>query len=89
MVNAVRLYLIECGGFIYKSEIEDDTAWKIVAASVISEICPWQVYCLYNKETIYIGCRDLNEYYKFICLAKIWLRFYTPRRGAVHFFNYC
>ncbi|CAG9336085.1 unnamed protein product [Blepharisma stoltei] len=70
MVNAVRLYLIECGGFIYESEIEDDTVWKIIAPSVISEICPWQVYCLYNKETIYIGCRDLNEYYKFSLLSK-------------------
>jgi len=55
LINAEKLYLIECNlGSIYESEIGSDTNWRRIADSPIN-FNPDQVYCAYNKGAIYIG----------------------------------
>ncbi|CAG9326497.1 unnamed protein product [Blepharisma stoltei] len=68
LLNAGRLYLIECdNGMVYESEDGDETAWKQVGRSIIQEAYPSQIYCAYNKEAIYIGVNyiKVHEYYRF------------------------
>ncbi|CAG9334775.1 unnamed protein product [Blepharisma stoltei] len=56
-----RLYLIESkNGSIYESKIGSFIDWTWVADSTI-DFNPPQVYCLYNKGAIYIGCIDEDE----------------------------
>ncbi|CAG9328932.1 unnamed protein product [Blepharisma stoltei] len=64
LLNAEKLYLIECSyqGFIYESR--DETSWRQIVRSKISYDSPAQIYCAYNKGAIYIGI-DYNGRYKF------------------------
>ncbi|CAG9334792.1 unnamed protein product [Blepharisma stoltei] len=57
LVNAERrLYLIESlKGSIYESKIGSCMDWTWIADSTI-DFNPFQVYSLYNKGVIYIGC---------------------------------
>ncbi|CAG9330674.1 unnamed protein product [Blepharisma stoltei] len=67
LMNLDRLYLIECGGLIYESEIGNETIWKQITYSIIDYDNPLQVYCSYNKGSIYIGSNYNGQhyYYKF------------------------
>ncbi|CAG9334777.1 unnamed protein product [Blepharisma stoltei] len=62
LVNAERrLYLIESkNGSIYESKIGSLIDWTQIANSII-DFNPSQVYCLYNKGAIYIGCIDEDD----------------------------
>ncbi|CAG9335827.1 unnamed protein product [Blepharisma stoltei] len=72
LINAERLYLIECPGSIYESEIGSDMNWKRVGKSII-DYDPSQVYCSYNKGGIYISTISelVREYYYFNLDQKI------------------
>ncbi|CAG9328725.1 unnamed protein product [Blepharisma stoltei] len=74
LVNGERIYLIECGGFIYESEIQNIGTWKQVAESKIRDSSPSQVYYSYNKEAIYVGCKNDEGYYKFNLNNKIMIQ---------------
>ncbi|CAG9323656.1 unnamed protein product [Blepharisma stoltei] len=64
LINAERLYLIECDmGSVYESEIGSEMNWRRIKQSIISDY-PDQLYCSYNKGGIYIGIYG-NEYFKF------------------------
>ncbi|CAG9319512.1 unnamed protein product [Blepharisma stoltei] len=52
LINIGRLYLIECDGFVYESEVGDEYNWKQIANSII-KFEHWQVHCSYNKGGIY------------------------------------
>ncbi|CAG9322361.1 unnamed protein product [Blepharisma stoltei] len=55
LINAERLYLIECmQGSIYESEIGSYSNWRRIGKSKI-DCNPDQVYCSYNKGGIYIS----------------------------------
>ncbi|CAG9313849.1 unnamed protein product [Blepharisma stoltei] len=62
LINAERLYLIECYGSIYESEIGSYSNWRRIRKSKI-KCNPDQVCCLYNKGGICIGT-DIG-YFKF------------------------
>ncbi|CAG9319152.1 unnamed protein product [Blepharisma stoltei] len=65
LINGERLYLIECRGKIYESDIWNEKVWRKVGQLPIIG-CPSQVYCAYNSGVIYIGCRnDVDKYYSF------------------------
>ncbi|CAG9318577.1 unnamed protein product [Blepharisma stoltei] len=69
LINAGRLYLIECeNGSIYESEIASYTNWKRIGNSII-DYNPCQVYCSYNKGFIFIGAA--SDYYKFDLNGKL------------------
>ncbi|CAG9324882.1 unnamed protein product [Blepharisma stoltei] len=79
LINSERLYLIEdrdweSNGFIYESEIGDEYTWKRVGESLVRYEYD-QVYCSYNKESIYIGCLETGNpekfYYKFNLKEKV------------------
>ncbi|CAG9332770.1 unnamed protein product [Blepharisma stoltei] len=83
LINSERLYLIECEGFIYESEVGDEYTWNQITSSIIDYYAPSQVYCSYNKGGVYIGISwsDLSEkfshccsYYKFDFSTKAMLR---------------
>ncbi|CAG9330665.1 unnamed protein product [Blepharisma stoltei] len=73
LINAERLYLIECDkGSIYESEIGSYVNWRRIAYSKLN--CnPDQVYCSYNKGGIYISTisDSTREYYYFSLDQKI------------------
>ncbi|CAG9331495.1 unnamed protein product [Blepharisma stoltei] len=55
LINAERLYLIECNmGSIYESEIGSCLNWRRIGNSIIDHD-PHQVYCSYNKGFIWIS----------------------------------
>ncbi|CAG9311985.1 unnamed protein product [Blepharisma stoltei] len=67
LINAERLYLIECdNGSIYKSEIGSYSNWRWIGKSKM-DCDPEQVYCSYNKGGIYISSisENVREYYIF------------------------
>ncbi|CAG9331455.1 unnamed protein product [Blepharisma stoltei] len=66
LINAERLYLIECGnGKIYESGLGDEYTWKQIASSIIEFKFPSQAYCVYNKGGVYIANSSNKRYYKF------------------------
>ncbi|CAG9322840.1 unnamed protein product [Blepharisma stoltei] len=62
LINAERLYLIECRGSIYESEIGSYSNWRRIAESKFNFN---QVFCSYNKGGIYISNISIldEEYY--------------------------
>ncbi|CAG9317906.1 unnamed protein product [Blepharisma stoltei] len=66
LINAERLYLIECLGWIYESEIGSAMNWGRIGKSKINSDSS-QVYCAYNKGGIYISTvfNGVREYYHF------------------------
>ncbi|CAG9319815.1 unnamed protein product [Blepharisma stoltei] len=72
LINAERLYLIECRGSIYESEIGSYSNWRRIRKSAIS-YDPGQVYCSYNKAGICISTiyGSFREYYYFNLNQKI------------------
>ncbi|CAG9331999.1 unnamed protein product [Blepharisma stoltei] len=66
LINAERLYLIECPGSIYESEIGSYSNWRQIGKSAIYHE-PGQVYCSYNKGGIWISVisHSTREYYFF------------------------
>ncbi|CAG9331091.1 unnamed protein product [Blepharisma stoltei] len=64
LINAEKLYLIECGrnGSIYERESEYEMNWRRIANSTINYI-PDQVQYSYNKGGIYIGCVSFSFLY--------------------------
>ncbi|CAG9328526.1 unnamed protein product [Blepharisma stoltei] len=64
LINAERLYLIECPGSIYESEIGSYSNWRRIGKSRVGHFM--QVYCSYNKGGIYISTiygSDMQYYY--------------------------
>ncbi|CAG9332456.1 unnamed protein product [Blepharisma stoltei] len=77
LISLPRLYLIECKGYVYESEINDENNWKKIGKSIItSSNYPGQLNCQYSKGAIYIGVKWLNmhEYYKFDLSSKTMLQ---------------
>ncbi|CAG9312687.1 unnamed protein product [Blepharisma stoltei] len=73
-VNLEKLYLIECYGRIFESDIGDEYKWKRIASSVINYSAA-QAYYSYNKGEIYIGCTGIHRsYYKFNLENKLMAR---------------
>ncbi|CAG9335166.1 unnamed protein product [Blepharisma stoltei] len=66
LINAERLYLIECDnrGDIYESEIGSYMNWRPIGKTTKINCRADQVYCSYNKGEIYIGI-DGSYYFKF------------------------
>ncbi|CAG9312388.1 unnamed protein product [Blepharisma stoltei] len=66
LINAERLYLIECDklGEIYESEIGSYMNWTPIGKTSTITYHPFQVYCSYNKGGIYIGI-DARFFFKF------------------------
>ncbi|CAG9329508.1 unnamed protein product [Blepharisma stoltei] len=66
LINADRIYLIECneGGDIYESEIGSYTNWRPTGKTSTINYSVLQVYCTYNEGYIYIGI-DGSDYFKF------------------------
>mmetsp|Transcript_6737 Transcript_6737/g.6630 ORF Transcript_6737/g.6630 Transcript_6737/m.6630 type:complete len:129 (+) Transcript_6737:1354-1740(+) len=66
LINAARLYLIECCGSIYECEIGSDSNWRFIEESAINNNFS-QIYCAYNNGAIYIACNrsDKMAHYKF------------------------
>ncbi|CAG9317872.1 unnamed protein product [Blepharisma stoltei] len=66
LVGAERVYLIECSGWIYESEIGSAMNWGRIGKSKINRESS-QVYCAYNKGGIYISTvfKLVREYYYF------------------------
>ncbi|CAG9335761.1 unnamed protein product [Blepharisma stoltei] len=70
-----RLYLIECGGLIFESEIEDDNAWKPIGSSLISNVWPVQVSYAYNGRAVYFSMNSDEYRYKFDLDEKNMIKF--------------
>ncbi|CAG9325606.1 unnamed protein product [Blepharisma stoltei] len=73
LINAERLYLIECqNGLIYESEVGSLWNWRRIGKSII-DCAPNQAYCTYNKGGIYISTifSSIREYYYFNLDQKI------------------
>ncbi|CAG9311984.1 unnamed protein product [Blepharisma stoltei] len=73
LINAERLYLIECdNGSIYESEIGSYSNWRWIGKSKM-DCDPEQVYCSYNKGGICISTisESSREYYIFNLNQKI------------------
>ncbi|CAG9335150.1 unnamed protein product [Blepharisma stoltei] len=67
LINAERLYLIECeNGLIYEGEIGSFSNWRRIGRSKIN-LDPYQVYCSYNKGGIWISAiyNSAIEHYYF------------------------
>ncbi|CAG9330134.1 unnamed protein product [Blepharisma stoltei] len=65
LINAGRLYLIECEeGVIYESEIGSYTNWRPAEWRSTINFYTSQVYCSYNEGFIYIGMEG-SDYFKF------------------------
>ncbi|CAG9317522.1 unnamed protein product [Blepharisma stoltei] len=66
LINAERLYLIECdkGGVIYESEIGSYMNWIPIEKTIKIDWSTQQVYCSYNKGGICIGIKG-SDYFKF------------------------
>ncbi|CAG9330136.1 unnamed protein product [Blepharisma stoltei] len=62
LINVERLYLIECSGSIYESEIGSYSNWRRIGKSAINSD-PVQVYCSYNKGGIYISTIPASDYH--------------------------
>ncbi|CAG9321994.1 unnamed protein product [Blepharisma stoltei] len=61
-----RLYVIECGGFIYESEVGDMYTWHWLVKSIIAGFYS-SIHCSYNKGGFYILTSSVSdrEYCKF------------------------
>ncbi|CAG9317871.1 unnamed protein product [Blepharisma stoltei] len=70
LVNAERLYLIECCGWIYESEIGSYLNWRRIRKSKFDYYS--QTYCVYNKGGIYISSIHplLRQYYYYFDLDR-------------------